>query len=93
MTRCPICLHPLESTALVAAFNDPPGWAFWGEPGARWVVCQTAGYVHFRVQINGRRYHRLATIAPEVTTPAPRPAAKELPTLPLFEQRQEEWLP
>ena len=93
MRRCPKCNQEVESTALVAAFNDPPGWAFWGEPGARWVVCQAAGYVHFRVQINGRRYHRLATIAPEVKTPAPRHAAKELPVLPLFEQRQEEWLP
>jgi hypothetical protein len=56
-------------------------------------VCQAAGYVHFRVTINGRRYHRLATIAPEVTTPAPGPVEKPLPPLPLFEQRQEDWLP
>ena len=90
MRRCPNCNQLADATALVAAFNDPPGWSFWGEPGARGIVCQGPGYVHFRVTINGRRYHRLATIAP---TPAPRPAAKELPTLPLFEQRQEEWLP
>jgi len=37
----------MESTAIVAAFNDPPGWVFWGEPGARGIVCQAAGYVHF----------------------------------------------
>lgn len=70
MRRCPNCNQEVESTALVAAFNDPPGWVFWGEPGARGIVCQAAGYVHFRVTINGRRYHRLATIAPEVTPPA-----------------------
>ena len=93
MRRCPNCNQLADATALVAAFNDPPGWSFWGEPGARGIVCQGPGYVHFRVTINGRRYHRLATIAPDVTTPAPRPAAKELPTLPLFEQRQEDWLP
>ena len=93
MRRRPKCNQEIESTALVDAFNDPPGWAFWGEPGARWVVCQAAGYVHFRVTINGRRYHRLATIAPDVTTPAPRPTVNELPALPLFEQRREDWLP
>ena len=94
MRRCPKCNQEIESTALVDSFNDPPGWAFWGEPGARWVVCQAAGYVHFRVTINGRRYHRLAQItkAAQVPTPATRPAKKE-PPLPLFEQRQEDWLP
>ena len=94
MTRCPICLHPLESTALVAAFNDPPSWAFWGVEGCRWIVCRGAGYVHFRVQIDGRMYHRLAQItkAAQAPTPATRPAKKE-PALPLFEQRQEDWLP
>ncbi len=93
MTHCPACRQRLESTAIVAAFNDPPGWAFWGEPGARGIVCQAAGYVHFRVTINGRRYHRLATIAPEVPAPAPCPVEKPLPALPLFEPRQEDWLP
>ena len=93
MRRCPTCRHELESTAIVAAFNDPPAWSFWGEPGARGIVCQGPGYVHFRVAVNGRRYHRLATIAPDVTTPALQPTEKPLPALPLFEPRQEEWLP
>jgi hypothetical protein len=52
-----------------------------------------AGYVHFRVTDRRPPYHRLATIAPQVTTPRPRPAKKPLPPLPLFEQRQEDWLP
>ena len=95
MTTCPTCNHRLESTAIVAAFNDPPGWVFWGVEGCHWIVCEGAGYVHFRVQIDGRTYHRLAqiTIAPEVTTPAPGPVEKPLPALPLFEPRQEDWLP
>lgn len=53
-----------------------------------------AGYVHFRVQIDGRMYHRLAQIAAAGQTDAPRCPAKMLPALPLFEPRQEEdWLP
>ena len=92
MAHCPTCRHELESTAIVAAFNDPPAWSFWGVEGCRWIVCRGAGYVHFRVVTDGRRYHRLATIAPEVTTPAPCPVEKPLPPLPLFEPRQEEWL-
>ena len=92
MTTCPTCGRRLESTAIVAAFNAPSDWAFWGAEGCRWIVCRAAGYVHFRVQVEGRMYHRLATIAPEVTTPAPRPVEKPLPALPLFEPRQEDWL-
>ena len=80
MGHCPACHCEMESTAIVAAFNDPPGGAFWGEPGARGIVCQAAGY-------------RLATMAPDVTAPAPRPVENALPALPLFEQRQEDWLP
>lgn len=34
-------------------------WSF-GVEGCRWIVCRAAGYVHFRVQIDGRMYHRLA---------------------------------
>lgn len=95
MRRCPNCNQEVESTALVAAFNDPPAWSFWGVEGCRWIVCRGAGYVHFRVQIDGRMYHRLAQItkAAQVPTPATRPAKQELPTLPLFEQPQEDWLP
>lgn len=93
MAHCPACRHELESTAIVAAFNDPPAWSFWGVEGCRWIVCRGAGYVHFRVVTDGRTYHRLATIAPEVKTPAPQPTEKPLPPLPLFEQRQEDWLP
>ena len=93
MTTCPTCRAKIESTAIVAAFLDDPQWSFWGVEGCRWIVCRAAGYVHFRVQIDGRMYHRLATIAPEVTTPAPRPTVNELPALPLFEQRREDWLP
>ena len=92
MTTCPQCNKRLESTALVAAFNDPPGWVFWGEPGARGIVCQAAGYVHFRVTINDRRYHRLATKAPEVTGPEPCRVWEPVPALPLVEPRQEDLL-
>ena len=38
MARCPNCNREVESTAIVAAFNDPPGWVFWGEPGARIII-------------------------------------------------------
>ena len=93
MTTCPRGGLRLESPAIVAAFLNDPQWSFGGVEGCRWIVCRGAGYVHFRVQIDGRMYHRLATIAPEVTTPAPRPTEKPLPPLPLFEPRQEDWLP
>jgi len=95
MTHCPTCRAKIESTAIVAAFLDDPQWSFWGVEGCRWIVCRGAGYVHFRVQIDGRMYHRLAQItkAAQVPTPATRPAKQELPPLPLFEQRQEDWLP
>ena len=95
MAHCPTCRHELESTALVAVFNDPPGWSFWGVEGCRWIVCRAAGYVHFRVQIDGRMYHRLARITKtaQVSPPAPGPVAPTLPPLPLFEKPQEDWLP
>ena len=54
MTTCPRCGLRLESTAIVAAFMDTPQWSFWGVEGCRWIVCRGAGYVHFRVQIDGR---------------------------------------
>ena len=94
MARCPNCNQKVESTAVVAAFNDPPDWAFWGVEGCRWIVCRGAGYVHFRVQIDGRMYHRLAQITKAAQVPTPtRPVEKPLPALPLFEQPQEDWLP
>ena len=69
--RCPACRQPLAGTAIVDALNDPPGWSFWGNEGARWIVCQAAGYVHFRVDVGrGQMQHRLAIIKPGV---APRP--------------------
>lgn len=95
MRRCPKCGQTADATALVAAFNDPPGWSFWGEAGARWIVCQSPEFVHFRVTIGGRTYHRLATIVPEVTTPAPRPqpVPRRGAALPLRDMAaQEDWL-
>ena len=68
---CPTCRQPLAGTAIVDALNDPPGWSFWGNEGARWIVCRAAGYVHFRVDVGrGQMQHRLAIIKPGV---APRP--------------------
>ena len=95
MARCPNCNQEVESTAIVAAFMDDPQWSFWGVEGCRWIVCQGDGFTHFRVQINGRMYHRLAQItkAAQVPTPTTRPAKRESSPLPLFEQRQEDWLP
>ena len=92
MTTCPRCGLRLESTAIVAAFLDDPQWSFWGVEGCRWIVCRGAGFVHFRVQIDGRMYHRLAQIAKAGQVAAPRPVEKPLPALPLFEPRQEDWL-
>ena len=92
MARCPNCNQKVESTAIVAAFNDPPDWSFWGTEGCRWIVCRGAGYVHFRVQIDGRMYHRLAQIAEVAQVEPPHPIEKPLPPLPLFEPRQEDWL-
>ncbi len=88
MRRCPNCNQEVESTAIVAAFNDPPGWAFWGVEGQRWIVCRAAGYVHFRVCVDGRMYHRLAQIATApLSTPAP--VAPEPAVVPV---KMEEWL-
>lgn len=88
MTTCPRCGLRLESTAIVAAFMDTPQWSFWGVEGCRWIVCRGAGYVHFRVQIDGRMYHRLAQIATApLSTPAP--VAPEPAVVPV---KMEEWL-
>ena len=92
MTTCPNCRAKIESTAIVAAFLDDPQWSFWGVEGCRWIVCRGAGYVHFRVQIDGRTYHRLAQITKAAQVEPPRPVEKPLPPLPLFEPRQEDWL-
>lgn len=93
MTTCPNCNAKLESTAVVAAFNDPPEWSFWGTAGSRGIVCQSAAYVHFRVTIDGRTYHRLAQIVKSAQPPAPaRSAEKPLAALPLFAPRKEDWL-
>lgn len=62
MKHCPHCRRPINSTALVDAFNEPDNWLFWGEAGARWIVCKANSYVHFRVNGNGRMQHRLAII-------------------------------
>ena len=69
MTTCPNCRAKIESTAIVAAFLDDPQWSFWGVEGCRWIVCRGAGYVHFRVQIDGRTYHRLAQITRAAQVP------------------------
>ena len=76
MTHCPNCRAKIESTAIVAAFLDDPQWSFWGNEGARWIVCRAAGYVHFRVDVGrGQMQHRLAIIKPGV---APRPTQPAL---------------
>jgi hypothetical protein len=96
MNTCPTCATRLESTAIVAAFNDPPGWAFWGQEGGRWIVCQGAGFVHFRVRVDGRTYHRLARIATEPIAAPVLESGQIAQPLPLFAQaarRQgDDWL-
>ena len=62
MRTCPNCHAPVNSTALVEAFNAPDGWLFWGTPGQRWIVCQSAGFIHFRVTCGHRQQHRMAII-------------------------------
>ena len=59
---CPGCGREINTRALVDAFNQPDGWAFYGEPGNRWICCRAAGYVHFRVRVRGVDQHRLAII-------------------------------
>lgn len=62
MANCPHCRAPINSTAIVDAFNEPAAWQFWGTEGQRWIVCKGAAYVHFRVNVEGRQQHRLAII-------------------------------
>jgi hypothetical protein len=63
----------VQETAIVDAFNDPEGWAFWGPGHPRYIVCQGDGFVHFRVEARGKNQHRLAIIKPGYA-PQPRPA-------------------
>ncbi len=62
MKTCPHCGQPANLTAIVDAFKEPEGWLFWGKQGERWIVCQAAGYVHFRVKLGRKDQHRLAII-------------------------------
>lgn len=62
MRSCPQCHASINGSAIVDAFNDPDTWQFWGERGQRWIVCQAAGYVHFRVKLGRKDQHRLAII-------------------------------
>lgn len=101
MNHCPLCLTPVNSSAIVSAFHEPADWQFWGNEGARWIVCRSDTYVHFRVQLRGRMQHRLAVIrdAAAKQIAAERAAAKEnqsrmntqVSPLPVATE-QEDWL-
>lgn len=67
MKTCPTCRQPINATAIVDAFCEPPAWEFWGVEGARWIVCRDAAYVHFRTTVRGRMQHRLAIIRSAAT--------------------------
>ena len=60
MTHCPACQTPLHASAIVTAFNDPPGWDFWGNEGVRFIRCQGEGFKHFYVIVSGKENHRVA---------------------------------
>lgn len=92
MTTCPTCKTRVESTAVVAAFNDPPNWTFWGQEGARWMVCQDSDFVHFRVKVDGRAYHRLAWIATEPIAAPVLESGQITQPLPKLKEA-DEWLP
>ncbi len=66
--RCPVCHETIHEQATVERFGEPRDWQFWGYPGSRWRRCEgeTGGkrFVHFRVDVNGRLYGRLAWIRP-----------------------------
>ena len=67
MKTCPSCRQSINASAVVDAFNDPANWLFWGPEGARWVVCQSPAYVHFRAVVKGRTQHRMAIIRQHAT--------------------------
>lgn len=101
MNHCPLCSTPVNSSAIVDAFNAPADWQFWGDEGARWIVCRSATHVHFRVRLRGRMQHRLAVIrdAAAKQIAAERAAAQEnqsrmntqVSPLPVATE-QEDWL-
>ena len=51
---CPHCGKRANGAAIVAAFNSPPEWHFWGETGNRGILCQAENFVHFRAGRDNR---------------------------------------
>lgn len=61
---CPTCGAAIATQSIVEAFNVPPAWQFWGQPGERWKKCEGEQgqyhYVHFVVVVNDVRQDRMA---------------------------------
>ena len=66
---CPACGVAVTSQATVEAMDTPPGWAFFGRKGERWIRCHaflgTREFIHFITLLNDRRDHRLAWLDPD----------------------------
>lgn len=84
--QCPKCKTRIQETAIVDAWNEPAAWSFWGPGQPRYIVCQSAGWTHFRVEVNGRQMHRLAIIKPGY---APPPRLADAP--PMVAGKRDEW--
>lgn len=65
--RCPQCGKEVQAMAIVDSW-EPDAWAFYGPGHPRFIVCQSATFVHFRVVARGRDQHRLAYIRPGAVT-------------------------
>lgn len=66
---CPACGASVSSQATVEAMDAPPGWAFFGRKGERWIKCHAFSgpheFIHFVTLLNGRYSHRLAWLEPD----------------------------
>ena len=69
---CPACGAAVAAQATVEAMDTPPGWAFFGRKGERWIKCHAFSgpheFIHFVTRLNGRYSHRLAWLAPDGAT-------------------------
>lgn len=69
---CPACGAAVALQATVEAMDTPPGWAFFGRKGERWIKCHAFSgpheFIHFVTLLNGRYSHRLAWLETDGAT-------------------------